>query len=124
MVWDRHVREGLTATSNDGRLRLSRSPAFPTCRDARSVRISSSYSVALRCHYNSEEALPAQSAAAEEHRCIPTMDVDMCQRKQLTVVLLPVLIARCHGPATSSQNHAAPTADSKPASLTPSASTA
>src|SRR5438552_9384172 len=74
---------------------------------------SSSCSVGLRCHYNAEEAWPAQSAAAEEHRCIP-MDVDMRTRKQLIVVLLSILITGCHGAWTSSQNHAATAEGSTP----------
>ena len=48
-------------------------------------------------------------------------DVDMCQRKQLTVVLLSILIAGCHGASTSSQNHAATAEGSTPQAVGPSA---
>src|SRR5450432_620001 len=71
--------------------------------------------------YNAEEAWPALSAAAEEYRCIPTMEVDMCQRKQLTVVLLSILMAGCHGASTGWQNNAATAEGSTPQAVGPSA---
>jgi hypothetical protein len=45
----------------------------------------------------------------------------MCRRKQLTVVLLSILIAGCHGASTSSQNHAATAEGSTPQAVGPSA---
>jgi len=45
----------------------------------------------------------------------------MCQRKQLTVVVLSILIAGCHGASTSFQNHAATAEGSTPQAVGPSA---
>ena len=45
----------------------------------------------------------------------------MCQRKQLTVVLLSILIAGCHGAWTSSQNHTATAEGSTPQAVGPPA---
>src|ERR1700694_4692893 len=45
----------------------------------------------------------------------------LVQRKQLTVVLLSILIAGCHGASISSQNHAATAEGSTPQAVGPSA---
>src|SRR5438105_2453694 len=49
------------------------------------------------------------------------MEVDMRQRKQLTVVLLSILIAGCQAASISSQNHAATAEGSTPQAMGPSA---